>query len=215
MLEPYARVAGQRLWQRGGVADDLPRLAFADAAAWAHWLDEHHQTSAGLWLQLAKKAAGTPSVTYPEAVEVAICYGWIDGQKAPLDERWWLQRFTPRRARSPWSEINRRKAEELLAAGRMQPAGLAEVERARADGRWEAAYAGQRVAEVPPDLAAALAADPAAARGFEALSRANRYAILYRLQDAKRPETRARRLEQFVTMLREGRTVHPQRRPTS
>jgi uncharacterized protein YdeI (YjbR/CyaY-like superfamily) len=194
------------------LVDDLPRLRFATAADWARWLDDQHRTSPGLWLQFAKKGSGIASVSYPEAVEIALCYGWIDGRKAPLDEQWWLQHFTPRRARSPWSEINRQRAEALLAAGRLAPAGLAEVERAKADGRWAAAYSGSRTIEVPADLQAALDADPDAAAFFGSLTRANRYAFLYRLQDAKRPETRARRLEQFLGMLRAGRTLHPQRR---
>jgi uncharacterized protein YdeI (YjbR/CyaY-like superfamily) len=194
------------------MVDEAPRITFPDAAAWSTWLDEQHQSCDGVWLQLAKKRSGIASVSYAEAVEVALCYGWIDGRKAPLDEQWWLQRFTPRRSRSPWSEINRRKAEELLAAGRMLAAGRAEVERAKADGRWAAAYPGQRSINVPTDLQVALDADQQAAAFFAALSSANRYALLYRLQEAKRPETRARRLEQYLGMLREGRTLHPQRK---
>jgi uncharacterized protein YdeI (YjbR/CyaY-like superfamily) len=207
---------------------ELPVLRFPDVAAWSAWLDAEHRSADGLWLQLAKKGAGrsdgddvssltyvssltVSSLTYDEALEVALCYGWIDGQKKPQDERWWLQRFTPRRRTSRWSQRNRRTAEALIATGRMMPAGLAEVERARADGRWDAAYAGASTITVPPDLAAALAEDPAAASAFEGLDGANRYAILYRLQDAKKPETRARRLETFVEMLREGRTLHPRR----
>ena len=172
------------------------------------WLDVGHATSPGVWLQLAKKGSGIPSVSYDEALEVALCYGWIDGQKKPLDETWWLQRFTPRRRASRWSQRNRRLAEALVAAGRKTPAGQAEIDRAQADGRWDAAYAGARTSTVPPDLAAALEQDPAAAAAFEELDGANRYAILYRLQDAKKAETRARRLDQFVGMLREGRTLH-------
>lgn len=194
--------------------DDLPRLRFASQADWAAWLEQHCRDRAGggtgAWLQFAKKGNPEPSVTYAEALDVALCFGWIDGQKAGLDDAWWLQRFTPRRPSSRWSEINRKRAQELLDEGRMTPAGAAEVERAKADGRWDAAYAGSATIEVPPDLAAALERDPAAAVFFETLNSANRYAILYRLHDAKKPETRARRLGQFLEMLREGRTIHPQ-----
>ncbi len=165
----------------------------------------------GLWLQLAKASSGVSTVTSAEALEVALCHGWIDGQRRALDQRHFLTRFTPRRARSRWSKRNRDAAEALIAAGRMAPAGLREVERARADGRWDAAYDGQRSAAVPDDLAAALAAEPQALAFFEGLDGANRYAILYRVHDAKRPETRTRRIEQFVVMCREGRTVHPRR----
>jgi uncharacterized protein YdeI (YjbR/CyaY-like superfamily) len=195
---------------------EVPVLRFPDVAAWSAWLDAEHRSADGIWLQLAKKGstraeAAASSLTYDEALEVALCYGWIDGQKKPLDDGWWLQRFTPRRRASRWSQRNRRAAEGLIAAGRMMPAGLAEVERARLDGRWDAAYAGASTIQVPPDLTAALAEDPAAAAAFEGLDGTNRYAILYRLQDAKKPETRARRLATFVEMLREGRTLHPRR----
>ncbi len=165
----------------------------------------------GVWLKIAKAGTGVVTVTYAEALEVALCHGWIDGQRRAFDERFFLTRFTPRRARSRWSRRNRDAAVALIEAGLMAPAGLREVERARADGRWDAAYDGQRAASVPDDLAAALAADPQALTFFEALDSANRYAILYRVHDAKRAETRARRIEQFVTMCREGRTVHPPR----
>ncbi len=195
--------------------DDLPLLRFSTQAEWGDWLDAHASDDRGVWLQFAKKGNPEASVSYGEALDVALCYGWIDGQKAALDDRWWRQRFTPRRPASRWSQINRRRAEQLIAEGRMASAGLAEVERARADGRWDAAYAGQRTMEVPDDLAAALERDPAAAAFFATLSSANRYAILYRLQDAKKPETRSRRLEGFLEMLREGRTLHPQRRADS
>jgi uncharacterized protein YdeI (YjbR/CyaY-like superfamily) len=198
------------LWHGRGVPDDLPRRTFRSGQEWDEWLADQPASTPGVWLVIAKKGSGEDSLSYAEALEVALCHGWIDGRKAPLDDRWWLQRFTPRRSRSPWSEANRRAAEKLIAAGRMRPAGLAEVERARADGRWESAYAGQRTIQVPADLQAALDNDAEAAAFFAALNSANRYAILYRLQEAKRPETRARRLEQFVTMLREGRTLHPQ-----
>jgi uncharacterized protein YdeI (YjbR/CyaY-like superfamily) len=188
---------------------EQPILAFPSRAAWEAWLAEHHAASPGLWIKLAKKSAATASVTYAEALETALCYGWIDGQKASFDERWWLQRFTPRTSRSKWSQINREKAEQLIARGAMQPAGQREVERAQADGRWAAAYPGQASATVPDDLQRELAANPAARDFFAALNSVNRYAILHRLADAKRPETRARRLAKFVEMLAEGKKLHP------
>ena len=188
--------------------DDLPILAFPSQEAWADWLAAEHDSSPGVWLKFAKKGRGIPSVTYAEAVESALCYGWIDSQLRSLDADYYLQRFTPRTARSKWSKINRRKAEELIAAGAMRPAGLREVERARSDGRWAAAYDSPSTATVPDDLRQALDAEPAAAAFFATLDGANRYAILYRIQDAKRPETRRRRIEQLVAMLREGHTIH-------
>jgi uncharacterized protein YdeI (YjbR/CyaY-like superfamily) len=191
--------------QKGG----LPVIPFAGPAAWESWLETNHDAAEGLWLQLAKKDTGIASVTYAEALDVALCYGWIDGQKAAFDERYWLQKFTPRRKSSRWSQINRERALVLQREGRMRPAGLAEIERARADGRWDAAYASQRVATVPEDLQAALDRNPEARAFFATLNGPNRYAILYRLQDAKRPETRARRLEQFVAMLNDHRTIYP------
>jgi len=187
---------------------DLPLLAFPDGEEWAAWLAEHGESSAGVWLKLARKDSGERSVTHAEALDVALRHGWIDSQAGAIDERHWRQRFTPRGPRSRWSKRNRRRAEELIASGEMAPAGLREVEAARADGRWEAAYDSSATAEVPPDLLAALAADPAANEFFAGLDRANRYAILYRLQEARRPETRARRLEKFMAMLREGRRIH-------
>lgn len=191
-------------------------LTVPTASAFEAWLGEHHTSSPGVWLRLRKKGrgsagvaeAGEPPLDYAHAVDLALCHGWIDGQKRSLDEDFWLQRFTPRRSTSRWSRINRDKAEALIAAGRMLPAGLREVERATADGRWAAAYAGARTAEVPEDLAAALRADPAAEEFFTTLDSANRYAVLYRVQDAKRPETRARRIAQYVAMLAEHRTLH-------
>jgi uncharacterized protein YdeI (YjbR/CyaY-like superfamily) len=191
------------------VTDELPILAFPSQEAWEEWLESNHSAVAGVWLKIAKKAAPIESVSHAEALESAICFGWIDGQRRALDERFFLQRFTPRGPRSRWSQINRDKATELTEAGRMRPAGLAQVEAARADGRWEAAYAPQRTATVPDDLRRALDADPAAAAAFEALDSQNRYAILYRVQDAKRPETRARRIARFVAMLAEGGKLHP------
>ena len=194
---------------RHEVFADLPVLPFADADEWDAWLAENHAGSDGLWVKIAKKSSGIATVAYPEVLDVALSYGWIDGQRRALDERWFLQKFTPRRARSRWSRINRDKATALIEAGRMKPAGLREVERAQADGRWDAAYESQRTIAVPPDLQRELDADPAAREFFESLDSQNRYAILYRLQDAKRPETRARRLDQFVAMLRERRRLHP------
>jgi uncharacterized protein YdeI (YjbR/CyaY-like superfamily) len=187
---------------------DVSSAEFASREEWDAWLAEHHGDADGVWLRIAKKGSGVVTVAYPAVLETAIAYGWIDGQRKALDETYFLQRFTPRRARSPWSKINRAKAEELIAAGSMKPAGLAEVERARADGRWEAAYAGQRTITVPDDLQAELDRRPDAAAFFAGLSSQNRYAILYRLQDAKRPETRARRLAAFVEMLERGETIY-------
>lgn len=187
---------------------DIPVKAFATARAWERWLAKEAATSEGLWIRLAKQGSEIVSISYEEAVEVALCYGWIDGQKAPVDEQFWLQRFTPRRPGSRWSKINCGRVEALLAAGRMKPGGRREVERAKADGRWDAAYAGQATMPVPEDLAAALAKDAEARRFFSTLDAANRYAILYRIHDAKQPETRARRIAQFVEMLSRHETVY-------
>jgi uncharacterized protein YdeI (YjbR/CyaY-like superfamily) len=192
-------------------ADDLPVLPFASVAEWEAWLADNHDSD-GVWVKIAKKGTGIDSVRYPEVLEAALCFGWIDGRRESLDETWFLQRFTPRRARSKWSRINRDTVERLTEEGRMREAGLAEVERAKADGRWEAAYAGQRSTTVPDDLRAELDARPAAREFFETLTSQNRYAILYRLQDAKRAETRTRRLAQFVAMLEAGETIYPQAR---
>jgi uncharacterized protein YdeI (YjbR/CyaY-like superfamily) len=182
----------------------LPVLPFASKAAWGEWLAANHATSKGVWLKLAKAGSGIPSVTYAEAVDVALCHGWIDGQKDAYDQAWWLQRFTPRTPRSKWSKINCAKVEALMAAGEMRPAGLTEVEQARADGRWAAAYDSPRTATVPEDLAAALDANPEAAAFFATLKGTSRYAVLFRIHDAKRPATRAKRIEQFVEMLARG-----------
>jgi len=186
-------------------------LPFATQEDWRAWLAEHHADSDGVWIKFAKKGSGVPTVVYAEAIEVALTYGWIDGQVKAIDEQHYRQRFTPRRARSRWSKINRAKAEKLIAAGAMQPAGLAEVERAKADGRWKRAYDSPTTAVVPDDLRAALDASPAASALFDELDGNNRYAILYRVQEAKRPDTRARRIEQFVAMLERGETIHPRR----
>ena len=187
---------------------EQPELSFASKADFEAWLEEHHASSDGIWIRFAKKGSGIASVVYAEALDVALCFGWIDGQTRRLDETHYLQRFTPRRARSPWSKRNVGKATALVESGDMRPAGLAEIERAKADGRWDAAYDGPRTMEVPPDLQAELDADPEAAAFFATLSSTNRYAILYRLHEAKRPETRARRLEKFVGMLRRRETLH-------
>lgn len=187
---------------------DLPVLAFASAADWQDWLAAHGDTAAGVWLKTAKKGAAEPTVSYPDALDVALCFGWIDGQKGPLDGQYWLQRFTPRKPGSRWSKINTQKAEALIEAGRMQPPGLREVELARSDGRWDRAYENQGGATVPADLRAALDANPVASEFFETISRVNRYAILYRIQSVKRPETRARKIEQYVQMLAEHKTIH-------
>lgn len=185
-----------------------PILSFASPDDWAAWLAEHHATAGGVWLKIAKKEAGIASVTYAETLDAALCYGWIDGQKGSFDDQYWLQRFTRRKPKSRWSQINRAKATALIEQGAMQPVGQREVEQAQADGRWDAAYAGQRTATVPDDLQQALDQHPAARDFFATLDGANRYAILYRVQDAKKPETRARRIAEYVAMLSEGRKIH-------
>ncbi|MFL5898408.1 MAG: YdeI/OmpD-associated family protein [Solirubrobacterales bacterium] len=190
------------------MADELPIHLFADPAELEAWLEENHESCEGVYLKIAKKGARVPSVTYGEALELALCFGWIDSQKRGFDDRHFLQRFTPRRPRGRWSRINREKAEALIAAGRMRPAGLAEVEAAQADGRWEAAYEGQGSAKVPPDLRRELDANAAAAEFFASLDSANRYAIVYRLAEAKKPQTRERRLKKFVAMLERGEKLH-------
>ncbi|CAM3954261.1 hypothetical protein G4177_24565 [Corallococcus sp. ZKHCc1 1396] len=187
---------------------ELPVVPFASQQAWETWLEKHHTDAPGLWMKLAKVDSGIASVTYAQALDVALCYGWIDGQKDAFDAQYWLQRFTPRGPRSRWSKINCGKVDVLVAAGRMRSAGLREVEAARADGRWEAAYAGAKDIVVPEDLLRALDANPKAKAFFATLKSANRYAILYRLHDAKKPETRVRRLEKFVAMLEAGETLH-------
>jgi uncharacterized protein YdeI (YjbR/CyaY-like superfamily) len=172
-------------------------------------LSDQHANSAGIWLKLRKKGAGIAALDYAQALDVALCYGWIDGQKCKFDDQHWLQRFTPRKPNSKWSKINRDKVAALTEHGRMRPAGLAEVQRAKTDGRWQAAYDGARTSSVPDDLVAALAANPTAAEFFETLDRQNRFAILYRIQDVKKPETRARRVETYVAMLAEGKKLRP------
>jgi uncharacterized protein YdeI (YjbR/CyaY-like superfamily) len=186
---------------------EQPVLSFATPGELEAWLSEHAEDSDGIWLKFAKKGSGIRSVVYPEALETALCHGWIDGQVKRLDEDHYLQRFTPRRARSKWSKRNRKMAERLIAEGRMRPAGLAEVERAQRDGRWEEAYDSPSTATVPADFQVALDAEPAAAEFFSGLGSTKRYPFLYRIQDAKRPETRAKRIAEYVELLRAGRTL--------
>lgn len=188
--------------------DDLPILEFADQAAWQRWLHQSHDSSPGIWIKIAKKASGIPTVTHAEALEEALCYGWIDGQRAPHDETHFLQRFTPRRPRSNWSQVNRDHATRLIEQGRMTPAGMAQIEAAKKDGRWEAAYPPQSSLTVPEDFQRALDENPAAKEFFSTLRGVRRYSFIYRISAAKRPETRARRIREFVTMLAEGRTHH-------
>jgi uncharacterized protein YdeI (YjbR/CyaY-like superfamily) len=194
-------------------AGEVPVLSFADRRAWMDWLAANHASSRGVWLKLAKKAAGVASVTYAEAIEAALAWGWIDGQKNRHDDRWWLQKFTPRGPRSMWSKINREKALALIAAGEMKPPGLEQVERAKRDGRWEAAYDSPSRATVPDDLSAALAASPRAAAFFAALDSANRYAVLFRIHTAKKAETRAKRIAELVAMLERHEKLHPSAHP--
>jgi len=187
--------------------DTMPVL-FKNAKAFETWLRKHHATSDGLWLMLAKRGALEATVTYAEAVEVALCWGWIDGQKKSLDSEHFLQRFTPRRARSVWSKINVEKVAALIDAGRMREAGFAQIEAAKADGRWARAYDGARTAAVPSDLLMALQAEPKAKAFFATINAANRYAVLWRIQTAVKPETRARRIAQLVAMLARGEVIH-------
>ena len=187
---------------------DLPIQSFASKTKWAEWLAKQHDKSAGMWLKLAKKDSGIPSVTYDEALDVALCYGWIDGQKKGFDDKYWLQKFTPRGPKSIWSKINTEKAERLIAAGEMKPAGLKAIEAARQDGRWDAAYSSQRNMSVPEDFQAALDKNKKAKIFFTTLNSANRYAILFRIQTAKKAETRAKRIQQFIQMLERGEKLH-------
>jgi uncharacterized protein YdeI (YjbR/CyaY-like superfamily) len=189
--------------------DPLPVMTFESTDAWDTWLAAHHTDSPGLWLKIAKKGAAGRTVSYSDALDVALCHGWIDGQKGRHDDDYWLQRFTPRKPDGNWSKINTERAAALIASGRMRPAGLREVERARADGRWEQAYESQSRVTVPEDLARALAANERAGAFFATLDSANRYAILYRIGTAKKPETRAKRIDTFVTMLSEHKKIHP------
>jgi uncharacterized protein YdeI (YjbR/CyaY-like superfamily) len=186
----------------------MEQLTFASKDDFEAWMEANHASADGVWIKVAKKGTGIPSVHPPEALDVALCFGWIDGQRKAIDETHYLQKYTPRRARSKWSKINVEKVAALVQNGAMRPAGVAEVERAKADGRWDAAYDSPSRIEVPPDLQAELDARPEAAAFFATLNSTNRYAILYRLHDAKKPETRARRLAQFVELLERGETLH-------
>jgi uncharacterized protein YdeI (YjbR/CyaY-like superfamily) len=186
-----------------------PNLTLQTQAEWEAWLEQYGQVSTGVWLLLAKKGAAHPTVSYAEAVESALCFGWIDGQKRAQDEHYWLQRFTPRTAKSIWSKINKAKAEALIASGRVRAAGLREIERARQDGRWDAAYASASTATVPEDYQQALDANIAAKDFFATLNSQNRYAILFRIQAVKKQETRARKIAEFVEMLSKGEKLHP------
>ena len=188
---------------------DLPIVLFEQPKHWLLWLDQNHATSAGLWLRLAKKASGLQSVTYAEALTAALCYGWIDGQKKSYDDASWLQKFTPRAPKSIWSKINREKALQLIREGQMKPAGLQAIERAQQNGQWEAAYDSHRTATVPEDFQAELDRNAQAKAFFATLNSGNRYAILFRLQTAKKAETRARRIQQFIAMLEKNEKVHP------
>jgi uncharacterized protein YdeI (YjbR/CyaY-like superfamily) len=189
-------------------ATELPTLEFADRTAWERWLAANHESSPGVWLKFAKKGPGAATITKAEALEEAIRYGWIDGQLRRHDNTFWLQRFTPRGPRSKWSEINRRKATELIEQGRMRPAGAAQVEAAKTDGRWDAAYAPQSTVAVPDDFQEALKANPKANEFFATLKSSERYSFLYRIYDAKRPETRTRRIRDYVNMLADHKTIH-------
>jgi uncharacterized protein YdeI (YjbR/CyaY-like superfamily) len=188
---------------------DDPVELFAEPADFERWLREHHAKASCIWVKYAKKKSGIPSIDWNQAVDVALCFGWIDGQAKSVDQTYAIQRFTPRGKRSRWSKLNRDRVARLTKAGRMQPAGVAEVERAKADGRWDSAYDSPANAKVPDDLAAALAKSAKAKKFFDSLNATNRFAILYRLHDAKKPETRARRLEKFVAMLKKGEKLYP------
>jgi uncharacterized protein YdeI (YjbR/CyaY-like superfamily) len=189
--------------------DSLPILLFETQQDWEVWLKEHHSQATGIWLKLAKKDAGIASLTYAEALESALCYGWIDGQKASFDQQSWLQKFTPRRPKSLWSKVNCEKVTALIAAGRMQPEGLRQVELAKADGRWDQAYASQSRIAIPADFQSELDKNPEAQAFFSTLDSANRYAILFRIQTAKRAETRSARIQKFIEMLLKHEKIHP------
>jgi uncharacterized protein YdeI (YjbR/CyaY-like superfamily) len=187
---------------------DQPTVEFASRGEWEAWLDANHASSPGVWLKLAKKGSGFVTISRPDALEVALCYGWIDGQAASLDDAYWLQRFSPRSRRSKWSQINREAVTKLIESGQMKPAGLAEIEAAQKDGRWDAAYASPRNIAVPEDLTAKLNEHAGALALFEKLDSRNRYAILYRIAEAKKAETRLRRIEKYVAMLLRGERIH-------
>lgn len=209
-----ARAGKLKTDRKQGGAEEEPTLRLT-AARWNAWLAKQHKSAAAALLVLTKKGVVPATMSYAEALEVALAWGWIDGHKRPLDDQAWIQRFTPRRAKSAWSKINRAKAEALIAAGKMQPAGFAEVERAKQDGRWDAAYDSPKTSQVPDDLAAALAANKKAQAFFATIDATNRYAILYRTQAVKRAETRAAKIDTFVAMLARGETLHPPRESKS
>jgi uncharacterized protein YdeI (YjbR/CyaY-like superfamily) len=187
---------------------DLPVVPFENKKKWADWLAKQHDKSTGVWLKLAKKDSGIPSITYEQALDVALCYGWIDGQKKGFDDNYWLQKFTPRGPRSIWSKINTEKVERLIASGEMKPAGLKAIELAKQDGGWEAAYEGQKTISVPADFRTALDKNEKAKAFFATLNSVNRYAILFRIHNAKKLETRAKRIQQFIEMLEKGEKIH-------
>ena len=187
----------------------IPIVSFETKTKWADWLAKQHDKSAGVWVKLAKKGSGIPSMTYDEALDIALCYGWIDGQKGGVDEKYWLQKFTPRGPKSMWSKINVAKAEKLIASGEMKPAGLKAIEAAKQDGRWDAAYESQKNIAVPDDFQAELDNNKKAKAFFATLNSVNRYAILFRIQTAKKAETRTKRIRQFVEMLEKGEKIYP------
>jgi uncharacterized protein YdeI (YjbR/CyaY-like superfamily) len=189
-------------------AVEFPTLPFESKKKWADWLAKQHDKSPGVWLKIAKKASGVPTVTYDEALDLALCYGWIDGQKKGFDDKYWLQKFTPRGPKSIWSKINTEKAERLIASGEMKPGGLKAIDAAKQDGRWDAAYSSQKNISIPDDFQAALNKNQKARDFFGTLNSVNRYAILFRIQTAKKPETRAKRIQQFVEMLERGEQIH-------
>jgi uncharacterized protein YdeI (YjbR/CyaY-like superfamily) len=189
--------------------DNLPILPFATWQDWESWLAEHHTNIDGVWLKIAKKETGIASVSYAEALESALCYGWIDGQKTSFDDQYWLQKFTPRRPKSMWSKVNCGKVAALIEAGRMQPAGLRQIELAKADGRWDAAYSSQSNATIPDDFQLALDNNPPAKDFFNTLNSTNRYAVLFRIQTAKKPETRAARIQKLIDMLARNEKIYP------
>lgn len=199
---------------KGKAREEAVRL-FRTQKDWAAWLEKNHRQNPGLWLRIAKKESGLRSVSYAEALEVALCYGWIDAQKRPENEKTWLQRFVPRSGKSIWSKINCEKAQALIKSGRMTPAGMEAIEQAKANGRWESAYDSQSRATVPDDLKAALSSSPKAKSFFAELDSANRYAILFRIQNAKKAETRARKIREFVEMLEREERIHEPRRKSS
>lgn len=199
----------QGVMEVGGQSGELPIMLFGDREAFEQWLEEHHDKSRGIRLRIAKKNAGVKSVTYDEALECALCYGWVDSRKEALDDETWLQRFTPRGPRSIWSQVNKDKAERLIAEGQMKPSGMQAIEAARRNGQWDKAYASQSAASMPDDLAAELARNPAAQAFYDSLDKQNRYAITFRIHQAKKPETRERRIRQFVEMLEKGERIYP------